>query len=83
MRIALVSLLAFAAALSCSDQKEYLFNGEDLNNWSVFVEDPAINPAEFFYVNDGMIETVGVPNGYLRTKKEKMGQIRNLSVNSV
>ena len=32
--------------------------------------DSAIKPEGFFYVNDGMIETVGVPAGYLRTVKE-------------
>lgn len=70
MRLALFSILSLVIAVSCSDQKEYLFNGKDLDNWTIFVEDPAINPDEYFYVNDGMIETVGVPNGYLRTKKE-------------
>jgi len=34
------------------------------------VNDPKISPEKFFYVNNGMIETPGVPMGYLRTKKE-------------
>ena len=57
---------------SCTDKKQTLFNGENLDGWTIFVEDSTntINPEEFFYVNDGMIETVGVPMGYLRTLKE-------------
>jgi hypothetical protein len=70
MKVFQISLLALIVAVSCTDQKEYLFNGENLDNWTIFVEDPNINPEEFFYVKDGMIETVGVPRGYLRTRKE-------------
>ncbi len=55
---------------SCSSKKESLFNGENLDGWTIFVDDPAIAPEDFFYVNDGMIETPGVPAGYLRTVKE-------------
>ena len=32
--------------------------------------DPKISPENFFYVKDGVIETPGVPVGYLRTDKE-------------
>ena len=55
---------------ACSDQKESLFNGENLDGWTIYLESDIINPEDFFYVNDGMIETIGVPNGYLRTVKE-------------
>lgn len=55
---------------SCSQPREYLFNGENLDGWTIFVDDSIISPTDFFYVNDGMIETVGVPLGYLRTVKE-------------
>jgi len=47
-----------------------LFNGKNLDGWTIFAGDPKIDPASFFYVKDGVIETIGVPNGYLRTKKE-------------
>jgi hypothetical protein len=70
MKATLTLLLAVILATSCNQNKEFLFNGENLDNWIIHVEDPSIQPEEFFYVNDGMIETVGVPNGYLRTKKE-------------
>jgi len=55
---------------SCTQEKESLFNGENLDGWTIFVNDSIISPEDFFYVNDGMIETVGVPLGYLRTVKE-------------
>ncbi|TXG35384.1 3-keto-disaccharide hydrolase [Seonamhaeicola maritimus] len=56
---------------SCSTSKrEHLFNGENLEGWTIFVSDSTVNPNNYFYVNNGMIETVGVPIGYLRTTKE-------------
>ncbi|WP_299547741.1 DUF1080 domain-containing protein [Seonamhaeicola sp.] len=56
--------------VSCSTpKKEYLFNGENLDGWTIFVSDPTVDPNDFFYVNEGMIETIGVPVGYLRTVK--------------
>lgn len=70
MKSMVLILFTLTAIVSCSDQKEYLFNGNDLENWTIFVDDSSVNPGEFFYVKDGMIETAGVPNGYLRTKKE-------------
>lgn len=70
MKTTLFSLLVLLMAVSCSNKKESLFNGENLDGWTIYVEDSAINPTEYFYVNDGMIETVGVPVGYMRTEKE-------------
>jgi hypothetical protein len=67
-------IIVFSAALllstGCSGKKEVLFNGRDLKGWTVFVSDSTVNPAGFFYVKDGFIETPGVPNGYLRTTGE-------------
>jgi len=70
MRTTIFATLVFFLLGSCASKKEYIFNGEDLDGWTIFVGDPSINPDEFFYVNDGMLETVGVPNGYARTVKE-------------
>jgi len=57
--------------LSCSNKnKEYLFNGENLDGWVIVCEDESIDPEAFFYVKDGMIETPGVPLGYARTEQE-------------
>ncbi len=72
MKLILLSLLALIALISCTDNQEKisLFNGENLDGWTIFVEDSTVNPNSYFYVNDGMIETVGIPLGYLRTVEE-------------
>lgn len=66
----LISLL-FAAVIfagcSTTDSREMLFNGKDLSGWTVFVGDTSVAPENFFYVKEGVIETPGVPMGYLRT----------------
>lgn len=70
MRTILISVCVFLIAASCGEKKESLFNGKNLDGWTIFVDESIISPDDFFYVNDGMIECVGVPMGYLRTIKE-------------
>lgn len=70
MKSTLLLIFIVFVVASCTEKKEYLFNGKDLDGWTIFVEDENIEPENFFYVNEGMIETVGVPMGYLRTNKE-------------
>ena len=71
MRTLVFSVIVLLAVTSCTQsEKESIFNGKNLDGWTIFVDDSVINPGDFFYVNDGMIETVGVPMGYLRTVKE-------------
>lgn len=70
MKLLLIASLTLLVGTACSTEKESLFNGANLDGWTIYVEDPDVNPDEYFYVNDGMIETVGVPVGYLRTEKE-------------
>lgn len=70
MKTILISVFMFLAVAGFSQKKQSLFNGKNLKGWTIFVGDPAVNPEKFFYVKDGMIETVGIPAGYLRTKKE-------------
>jgi len=70
MKSILIFVFVLFIAMSCKDNKEYIFNGKNLDGWKIYVEDPSVDPNKFFYVNDGMIETVGVPAGYLRTEKE-------------
>jgi hypothetical protein len=70
MKTLFISLMVLLLAVSCSNKKESLFNGENLEGWIIFAEDDSVKPEDYFYVKDGMIETVGVPNGYMRTKKE-------------
>jgi len=66
----LLLLLVTLSLPGFSQTKERLFNGKNLDGWSIFVSDSTIKPAAFFYVKDGVIETPGIPTGYLRTKKE-------------
>lgn len=70
MKTILFSVFILLAIAGFSQKKHSLFNGKDLKGWTIFVSDSSIKPENFFYVNDGVIETVGVPVGYLRTKKE-------------
>lgn len=59
-----LSLFAFSP-----DNKVILFNGENLDNWNIFVSSPDVQASELFYVEDGVINTLGVPHGYIRTKE--------------
>ncbi len=70
MKNLLFCLFLIALLTSCNQNRESLFNGENLDGWTIFVENSTVNPEDFFYVKDGAIETVGVPMGYLRTVKE-------------
>jgi hypothetical protein len=56
--------------LSCStDNKIELFNGQDLDNWNIIVDSEDGEPKDLFYVEDGLMNTIGDPFGYLRTKE--------------
>lgn len=70
MRTIFISMLVLIVVTSCTQKKELLFNGKNLDGWTIYVNDPKISPEDFFYVKDGLIETVGIPAGYLRTQKE-------------
>lgn len=70
MKLIIISVFVFFVAVSCTENKESLFNGKNLDGWTIFVNDSIISPTDFFYVKDGTIETVGVPVGYLRTINE-------------
>jgi len=57
-------------ALSCKSNKSIeLFNGQDLDNWNIIVSTEDVEPSELFYVEDGLLNTIGVPFGYIRTKE--------------
>ncbi len=71
MRILMVFVTITLFTISCNtDNREYIFNSENLDGWEIYIEDESVKPEEFFYVNDGMMETTGVPLGYIRTEKE-------------
>ena len=58
------------AVLSCSSEKKIeLFNGQDLDNWNIIVDSEDGEPKDLFYVEDGVIHTLGDPFGYIRTKE--------------
>ena len=70
MRKLLVLFLVVLSIAGYAQKKESLFNGKNLKGWKIFVNDPTISAEKYFYVKDGVIETVGVPMGYLRTTRE-------------
>ncbi|MBA4410245.1 MAG: DUF1080 domain-containing protein [Bacteroidota bacterium] len=70
MKAILISVFLFLFVSSFAQKKQSLFNGKNLKGWTIYVNDPNISPENFFYVKDGVIETPGVPVGYLRTNKE-------------
>lgn len=64
----LISIALFL--YSCApDNKVVLFNGENLENWNIFVSTDDVTPDELFYVEDGVLNTIGKPHGYIRTKE--------------
>lgn len=66
----LLPIMAILLPLSCSQEKRIdLFNGENLDNWFIFVSDDSIEPGEYFRAEDGVIRTGGVPHGYIRTRE--------------
>jgi hypothetical protein len=54
--------------MGCTGNKEMIFNGKDLDNWEIYTGDAAVAPESLFWVEDGMIQTSGKPNGFIRTK---------------
>jgi hypothetical protein len=55
---------------SCStENKIELFNGQDLDNWNIVVASEDGEPNDLFYVEDGIMNTLGDPFGYIRTKE--------------
>jgi len=65
-----ILIVIISTILSCStDNKVELFNGEDLENWEIFVSSPDAAPGDLFLAEGGVIHTTGMPNGYLRTKE--------------
>jgi len=70
MKTILISLFVLLSVAGFAQKKQSLFNGKNLKGWTIYVNDPKIVPENYFYVNNGVIETIGVPVGYLRTTKE-------------
>ena len=60
-------MLLLSLLSGCSGTDGQLFNGKNLDNWMIFTADSDIDPTSVFWVEEGMIHTSGVPNGYIRT----------------
>jgi len=61
------SILALLLLGCNADPTVNLFNGENLDNWSIFVSSEDVEPGDLFWVKDGVINTTGKPHGYIRT----------------
>jgi len=74
MRKTLLTLLfipvVFAFTSCKTDKKEYLFNGKNLENWILFLQDPVVHSDSVFRVSDSIIHVSGKPFGYIRTSEE-------------
>jgi hypothetical protein len=70
MKTFFISIFLILTINTFAQKKYQLFNGKNLKGWMIFTNDQTIAPEKYFYVNEGVIETIGVPMGYLRTKKE-------------
>ncbi|RLD54351.1 MAG: DUF1080 domain-containing protein, partial [Bacteroidetes bacterium] len=69
LKSALLLVLSLVV-LSCSTEKKIeLFNGQDLDNWNIIVDSEDGEPKDLFYVEDGLMNTIGDPFGYIRTKE--------------
>ena len=73
MKTLLKSALLFGLSLlllSCSTETKIdLFNGQDLDNWNIIVDSEDGESKDLFYVEDGIMNTIGDPFGYIRTKE--------------
>ncbi|MBD3267690.1 DUF1080 domain-containing protein [bacterium] len=45
-----------------------LFNGKNLDHWSIFIPNKKTDPNDVFQVEDGVLKCSGSPAGYIRTK---------------
>lgn len=69
LKSSLFFLLVFLLSSCGTDNRIDLFNGENLDNWNIYVSTPDVAPEDLFWVEEGVIHTAGVPNGYIRTKE--------------
>jgi len=54
--------------MSCTlKDRVALFNGVDLDNWTIYTGEADVDPSDLFRVKDGVIQVAGTPNGYIRT----------------
>jgi hypothetical protein len=69
-KLFLLPLAVLLILSSCNNaEKIKLFNGENLDNWTIFMPD-SIDKESVFRAEDGKLLVSGIPNGYIRTKEE-------------
>jgi hypothetical protein len=61
---------ATTIGLQPSSDSNFLWNGRDLEGWTVFLQDPKVDPKTVWSVADGALHLTGRPYGYLRTVKD-------------
>ena len=68
IRMAVVAAaLAAGLMLAGCTQSVVLFNGQNLNGWTTYVQDETVDPAAIWSVRDGVLRCEGQPFGYIRT----------------
>lgn len=68
--IGLFLLVGAAAPAFSQDRSIRLFNGRDLQGWTVVADEGGGDPAGTWTVADGALKSAGRPIGYLKTEKE-------------
>ena len=68
-KLFIISLLALLAT-GCGQQSGSVFNGKDLSNWNLVVENNAVPGDQVFTVEKGVITVKGAPFGYMCTKEK-------------
>jgi len=51
-------------------EKTDLWNGKDLSEWDLFIEDTTVDVSTIWSITDGVINCTGSSNGYMSTKIE-------------
>jgi hypothetical protein len=67
--LAVLALTGTAAEEKKDEGFKPLFNGKDLAGWKTFLPNKDADPAKTWSVKDGVIDCVGLPNGYFYTEK--------------
>ena len=62
-----VGVVAVMAAVTGCAQRVALFNGQNLDGWTTYVRDDAVDASEVWSVQNGVLRCEGQPFGYVRT----------------
>ncbi len=64
-----VGLFFVGLTLAAFAEPVALFNGNDFEDWKLFVPDENVDPLDVWSVKDGVVRCSGGSNGYMRTTK--------------